>query len=202
VKVKEDAAAAKPKAGTANADAKAKEDAVAAEDTADANAKVKEDAAVAKAKAKAKTKVKAKDNTVDADAKTKRPTKKPRTGTGDGERIYLFCNDNSTQPWSGAEEEAIAKRLQDIDAEASDESDSVPAEAGKKRKRRKPQKDAHWEELLAQTTYQIEHAQDLTDATMKELMKTKERAEAELAKATNRGVNGEKPFYYEKITLT
>jgi hypothetical protein len=36
---------------------------------------------------------------------------------------------------------------------------------------------------------------------MKEL-KTKERAEAELAKATNRGVNGEKPFYYEKITLT
>ncbi|KAF8136016.1 hypothetical protein K438DRAFT_1786638 [Mycena galopus ATCC 62051] len=173
------------------ADAKAKEEAdakVKAKEEADAKVKAKEEAdaktkedadvdAKAKAKEDADTKVKAKTQAKRRGKDQQRPAKKTKTRTtGDGA------------------EEGIAKRLQDIDAEDSDESDSGTTEVGKKRKRQKTRKvegedGVHWEQLITDTAHQMEHAEDLTDAMLKELRKTKEHAEAQLAKVTNRDIN-------------
>lgn len=100
----------------------------------------------------------------------------------------------------------MAKRLQEIAAEDSDdESDSTgSAEVGKKRKRTKTQdvKPSHWEELISVATNSIEHDTNLTESQLYELKKTKQNAEAQLAKFRNQNVDSEKPLSSVRMTLT
>ncbi|KAF8146248.1 hypothetical protein K438DRAFT_1991010 [Mycena galopus ATCC 62051] len=174
------------KDGDANAkdgDANTKDREANAKDAEDAEAKAKADAKDGDANAK-DGEANAKD-AEDAEAKAKADTdaKDVEVGAKDAKAKGATTVD-------GSDEEEIAKRFQDINAEGSDESDPGSAEVGKKRKRPKTRKVEgadrdHWEQLILQVDHQMENANSLTEAALKDLSETKARAKAELAKATN-----------------
>ncbi|KAF8143968.1 hypothetical protein K438DRAFT_1993307 [Mycena galopus ATCC 62051] len=178
-KPKADAEAAKPKA-----DAEAKQAEVGAEDAKKADADAKLKAGVdPKPKADVDPKLKVDEDTDAEAAKAKVDTEAKQAEVG--------AEDSKAKAKkAGSDKEEIVKKFQDIDEEGSDESDSELAEVGKKWKRAKTVKVegtdcAHWDQLIAQVNYQLENADTLTEAALKDLRKTKARTEAELAKATN-----------------